>query len=215
MVKNNNLLQRYMESSNAFLGKIGAIEHNTDHAQLSANLTYKILHELGHPEREAELGAIAAYLHDIGNMVNRYGHGMSGAMTAFYILLDVEMDAEEIAVIMSAIGNHEEHSEGNPVNNVAAALILADKSNVHRSRVRKRDFAQFTARDRVNYAVQRSELKIDKQTRQIIFDMQIDNGVCSVMEFFEIFLTKMVMCTRAAEYLGCEFKLIINNARLL
>jgi hypothetical protein len=140
---------------------------------------------------------------------------MSGAIMALNLLLDLNMDPEEIATIMGAIGNHEENSGGQPVNNVAAALILADKSDVHRSRVRKQDIASFTQRDRVNYAVSSSNLFIDKSEASISLNIQIDTSVCSVMEYFEIFLTKMLMCRRAANHLKCEFQLIINDSKLL
>lgn len=215
LVKNNPLIIRYMEKGNAYIGNMGAIEHNLHHAELTSRLSYDILHQLGYPEREAELGAIAGYLHDIGNLVNRYGHGMSGALIAFKILMDMGMDTDEIATIMGAIGNHEEHAHGDTVNNVAAALILADKSDVHRSRVRKTDFATFTARDRVNYAVTDSKLIIDEKEKTIVMMLQIDISVCSVTEYFEIFLTKMLMCQHAAKHLNCEFKLMMNDVRLL
>ncbi|NLB53499.1 MAG: HD domain-containing protein [Syntrophomonadaceae bacterium] len=214
-VKESSLVKQYMDLGNAYIGNIGAIEHNISHAELSAELCSHILTKLGYSEREAELGRIAGYLHDIGNLVNRYGHGMSGALIAFSILLDLGMDPEEIAVIMGAIGNHEENSGGRPVNNVGAALILADKSDVHRSRVRKRDFAVFTPRDRVNYAVTESKLLVDEKNRLITMKIQIDTCVCSVIEYFEIFLTKMLMSRRAAEFLECQFELLINDNKLL
>ncbi|HNX29854.1 MAG TPA: HD domain-containing protein [Syntrophomonadaceae bacterium] len=214
-IKENRLVRQYMDLGNAYIGNIGAIEHNINHAELSAELCSQVLARLGYSPREAELGAIAGYLHDIGNLVNRYGHGMSGALIAFSILLDMGMEADEIAVIMGAIGNHEENSGGRPVNNVGAALILADKSDVHRSRVRKQDFAVFTPRDRVNYAVTESKLLVDENKRQITMKIQIDTRVCSVMEYFEIFLTKMLMSRRAAEFLGCEFELLVNDNKLL
>lgn len=215
MVKNNPIVRQYMQIGNDYIGNIGAIEHNMHHADLTSRLCQHILTTLGFPEREAELGAIAGFLHDIGNLVNRYGHGMSGALLAFNILLEMDMEPEEIATIIGAIGNHEEQARGNSVNNVAAALILADKSDVHRSRVRKRDMAVFTPRDRVNYAVTSSELIVDAEKRVISMMIEIDTSVCSVMEYFEIFLTKMLMSRRAAEYLQCEFELVINGYKLL
>lgn len=214
-VKSSQLVQQYMMMGNNFIGNMGAIEHNLDHAELTSKLCRDILTTLGFPAREAELGAIAGYLHDIGNLVNRYGHGTSGAIMAFYILLGLNMDPDEIATIMGAIGNHEEQAGGHCVNNIAAALILADKSDVHRSRVRKRDFATFTIRDRVNYAVTHSGIDVDPDKRRITLIITIDTSVCSVMEYFEIFLTKMLMSRRAAQYLGCEFELLINNYKLL
>lgn len=204
-----------MSQGNTYIGNMGAIEHNVNHALLTADLCYHILDKLGYPEREAELGAIAAYLHDIGNLVNRYGHGLSGGMIAFNILLDLGMEAEEIATIIGAIGNHEEHAGGFTVNNVAAALIIADKSDVHRSRVRKREISAFTPRDRVNYAVTNTNLIVNDLAMKISLEIIIDIRVCSVMEYFEIFLTKMLMCRRAANYLGCDFELLINDTQLL
>jgi uncharacterized protein len=214
-LKDNPAIADYLQLGNIYIGNMGALEHNFHHAELISSLTYEILDELGYTTREAQLGAIAGYLHDIGNLVSRYGHGMSGAMIAFYILLDMDMDPAEIATIIGAIGNHEEHADGKPVNNVAAALILADKSDVHRSRVRKTDAASFTVRDRVNYAVTASGLMIDSEQRIITMKLEIDTEVCSVMEYFEIFLTKMLMCRHSAEHLHCQFKLMINQAELL
>ncbi len=214
-VKASQLVQQYMRMGNTFIGNIGAIEHNIDHAELTSQLCRDILVTLGYPEEEAELGAIAGFLHDIGNLVNRYGHGMSGALIAFNILLDLDMEPADIATVMGAIGNHEEQAGGHCVNNIAAALILADKSDVHRSRVRKRDFATFTSRDRVNYAVTESGINVDAANKVITMMITIDTSVCSVMEYFEIFLTKMLMSRRAAQYLGCEFELLINDYKLL
>ncbi len=214
-IKNNPLVNDYLRIGNTYIGNMGALEHNLQHAEYTSSLCRKILTALGRPERETELAAIAGYLHDMGNLINRYGHGMSGAIMAFNILLDMGMEPAEIAVIIGAIGNHEEHAQGKPVNPVAAALILADKSDVHRSRVRKRDFTTFTARDRVNYAVTDSGLEVCPAERKIVMELEIDTEVTSVMEYFEIFLTKMLMCRHAAEYLGCEFTLLINDTRLL
>lgn len=214
-LKDSPTVNDYLKIGNTYIGNMGALEHNVQHADLIADLCYEILDTLGYPQRESELGAIAGYLHDIGNLVNRYGHGMSGALIAFSILMEMGMDAAEIATIIGAIGNHEEHAEGKPVNNVAAALILADKSDVHRSRVRKRDFATFTSRDRVNYAVTHSGIQVLPEEKIIIMKLEIDTGVTSVMEYFEIFLTKMLMCRRAAEKLQCRFKLMINDVQLL
>lgn len=214
-VKTSPILELYMQAGNQYIGNTGAIEHNMYHAELVSQLCRSILEQLGFPEREAEVGAIAGYLHDIGNLVNRYGHGLSGAMLSFYILLDLGMDAEEIATIMGAIGNHEENANGQSINPVAAALILADKSDVHRSRVRKREISAFTPRDRVNYAVSQSRLLVEPEQNTITMDLKIDTSVCSVMEYFEIFLTKMLMCRRAAQYLQCDFGLQINGYRLL
>jgi hypothetical protein len=214
-VKQNPLVHEYMRIGNEFIGTIGAIEHNVNHAEYVSSLCREILNKLGYSEREAELGAIAGYLHDIGNLINRYGHGMSGSLLAFEILMGMDMDPTEIAMIMGAIGNHEEHAGGNSVNVIGAALILADKSDVHRSRVRKHEASAFTPRDRVNYAVTDTKLVVDTENKVISLRLVIDTQVCSVMEYFEIFLTKMLMCRRAAQYLGYEFELIVNDNRLL
>ncbi len=210
-VKSSPKLHEYMTRGNTYIGNMGAIEHNDSHAELTSNLTRSILEKLGYPKRETELGAIAGYLHDIGNLINRYGHGLSGAILAFNLLVDLDMEPEEIAMIMGAIGNHEEQANGTSVNNIAAALILADKSDVHRSRVRKREMSAFTPRDRVNYAVTETSLLVDPEKRKIVLEITIDITVCSVM----VFLTKMLMCRRAANYLGCEFALLINDTQLL
>ncbi|MGE5544846.1 MAG: HD domain-containing protein [Bacillota bacterium] len=214
-IKDDPIIRQYMDMANQFMGNIGAIEHNIAHANLVASLSYDIIFTLGYPRREAEVAAIAGYLHDIGNLVNRYGHGTSGAIMAFEHLLKLGMDPEEIATIMGAIANHEEHAGGYAVNNVSAAVILADKSDVNYSRVRKPDESCFTARDRVNYAAKDSTLSIDAMDRLIAMKLQIDTRICSVMDYFEIFLTKMMMCKRAAEYLGCRFELTINEVKLL
>ena len=207
-VKNNPVVIDYLKIGNTYIGNMGALEHNLHHAELTSFLTKDILDDPGifipGSRIGARPGAIAGYLHDIGNLINRYGHGMSGAMIALHILLDMGMEPAEIALIMGAIGNHEEHAEGKPVNNVAAALILADKSDVHRSRVRKTDFATFTSRDRVNYAVTKSGIEVLPSEKIINMKLEIDTQVTSVMEYFEIFLTKMLMCRRAAEHLQCE-----------
>ncbi|MDD4801635.1 MAG: HD domain-containing protein [Syntrophomonas sp.] len=214
-LKKNDLITKYMQMGNDYIGNMGALEHSLHHAEYISGLCYEILDTLGYSKREAELGAMAGYLHDIGNLVNRYGHGMSGALIAFNVLMEMGMEPEEVAVIIGAIGNHEEHANGKPVNNVAAAVIVTDKSDVHRSRVRKDDFSLFTARDRVNYAVTKSSIKADAEEKTITLKLEIDTSVCSVMEYFEIFLTKMLMCRHAAEHLQCELKIMINEIRLL
>jgi len=214
-IKNDPVIRQHMEMANQFMGCIGAIEHNIAHADLVASLSYDIIYSLGYSRREAEVAAIAGYLHDIGNLVNRYRHGTWGAIMVFEYLLDLGMDPEEIATIMGAIANHEEHAGGYAVNSVCAAVILADKSDVNCSRVRKLDESSFTARDRVNYAARESILSIDAVKRSIAMRLTIDTSICSVMDYFEIFLTKMLMCKRAAEFLGCRFELTINDVKLL
>ncbi len=204
----------YLTRSTQYLGSLGFTEHGLRHAGIVSALAYKVLQELEYPARDCELAAIAGYLHDIANMINRYNHGGSGAIMAFHILTRMRMPPEEIALVISAIGNHEEE-RGNAVNQVAAALILADKSDVHRARVTNRDFAKFEIHDRVNYAAESSKLLVDKSSRTITLAVTIDTKICPVMEYFEIFLLRMVMCRRAAEFLNCSFKLVINDYELL
>ncbi len=208
------VIDTYFKKTNNYLGKMGAIEHNYNHAKKISSDSVKILKALDYPERQLELAAIAGYLHDIGNVINRYDHGRTGGVMVFSFLYQMGMPPEEIAVVVSAIGNHEE-KHGSPVSPVGAAVMIADKADVHRTRVRKTDFASFTTRDRVNYAVESSELNVDPINRKIFMELSIDQKICSVMEYFEIFLTRMLLCRRAADVLNCEFELFINEARFL
>ncbi len=204
----------FVEKANEHLGAMGFTEHGERHASLVSTIARNILDRLGRPERERDLAAIAGYLHDIGNMAGRDHHGSVGATLATMILLKAGMDASEVATIAGAVGNHEEQV-GQAVNNVAAALILADKSDVHRSRVRNRDIATFEIHDRVNYAVLRSFIRVDARARTVTLELEIDTEISPVMDYFEIFLARMVMCRRAAQFLGCHFKLEINGVKLL
>ncbi|MFY9140267.1 MAG: HD domain-containing protein [Thermacetogeniaceae bacterium] len=213
-IQQNPEIEVLMKKVHEYLSTMLAITHDEEHARHVANLSYRILKVLGYPERDAELAAIAGYMHDIGNVVNRYEHGRSGALIAFHLLMRMGMPPEEIAVVIAAIGNHEERS-GVAVSNVAAAVILADKSNVHYSRVRKEDEATFTTRDRVNFAARESYLTVDPDKREIIMHLEIDTSICSVMEYFEIFMTKMLLCRRAANFLNCRFGLVINGHHML
>lgn len=213
-VSNNNRVKTYIDLSNDHLGAIGYTEHGQRHTRLVASISRNILLRLGHDERTAELAAIAGYLHDIGNVISRHNHGQSGPLLAMDILKDMGMSDYEIGIIMSAIGNHEEEY-GEPVNNVSAATMLADKSDVHRSRVRNTDQASFDIHDRVNYAVERSFLRVDESNRTIALELTIDTNMASVMEYFEIFLSRMSLCKKAAEFLKCRFVLIMNDAVLL
>lgn len=213
-VQQNPEVEVLMKKVHEYLSTMLAITHDEEHAKHVANLSYRILKMLGYPDRDAELAAIAGYMHDIGNVVNRYEHGRSGALIAFHLLMRMGMPPEEIAVVIAAIGNHEERS-GIAVSNVAAAVILADKSNVHYSRVRKEDEATFTTRDRVNYAARESYLTADPDKREIVMHLEIDTTICSVMEYFEIFMTKMLLCRRAANFLNCRFGLVINGNHML
>ncbi|MDR5684140.1 MAG: HD domain-containing protein [Armatimonadota bacterium] len=214
VVKADPEVEAYVEKANEYTGILGYTEHGFRHAGLCSRIAFNILRRLGSPEREAELAAIAAYLHDIGNLVSRLNHEHTGAVLADGILARLGMEPAERAVVMSAIGNHEE-SHGQPVSRVGAAVILADKSDVHRSRVRNPDPATFDIHDRVNYAVEHSFLRVDEKAREITLELTVNTDSAQVMEYFEIFLTRMIMCRRAAEFLGCAFKLQINGVKLL
>ncbi|WP_418791678.1 HD domain-containing protein [Phosphitispora sp. TUW77] len=213
-IKKDAEIDSYFQAINVFLGEMGAIVHDYEHSITVAENSKLIMESLGYPPRETQLAEIAGYLHDIGNVINRYDHGRVGGVLVFSFLLRMGMEPEEIAAVASAIGNHEEQT-GSPVSSVAAAVIISDKADVHRARVRKTDFSAFTTRDRVNYAVEDSRLKIDPKQRKITMELTIDIEISSVMEYFEIFLTRMILCRRAASHLGCEFELLINEARFL
>lgn len=206
-------VKTYLESSTEYLGRLGYTEHGARHAGLVAARARHILEELHYDVRQCELAAMAGYLHDVANMINRFNHGGSGALMAYAILSRLGLDPREMALIVSAIGNHEEE-RGQVVNHVAAALILADKSDVHRTRVTCQDFAKFDIHDRVNYAVEKSSLTLEANNR-IELNIRINTEICPIMEYFEIFLERMIMCRRAAEYLDCQFGLIINENQLL
>jgi metal-dependent HD superfamily phosphatase/phosphodiesterase len=190
----------------------GYTEHGLRHVNLVSLTAGNILRKLAHDERDVELAKIAGYMHDIGNAVNRQDHENSGAILAFVLLTRMGMDTVEAAKIMTAIGNHDEGC-GAPVSNISAALILADKSDVHRSRVRNQEPVSFDIHDRVNYAVYNSSINIEEQAA--VLTLKIDTYICPVMDYFEIFLGRMSLCRRAAEYLGLDFHLLINDNRLL
>lgn len=213
-VKRDPEVQAFITKANEYTGVIGYTEHGARHANLTSSIAGNVLRRLGHDEREAHLAGIAAYLHDIGNLVSRANHEHTGAMLADRILARLGMVADERAVVMSAIGNHEE-SHGEPVSAVGAAVILADKSDVHRSRVRNPDPATLDIHDRVNNAVEHSFLRVEEKSKTITLELTIDTALSQVMEYFEIFLGRMLMCRRAATFLGCDFKLQINGTKLL
>ncbi len=213
-IRANPLVNTFIDKGNEHLGVMGYTDHGKLHLALVSSISKAVMQKLGYSERLAELAGIAGYMHDIGNVVNRNGHSQSGALMALEILRRLNMEPEEIAIICAAIGNHDEGS-GHPVNEVAAALILADKSHVHRNRVRNTDFATFDIHDRVNYAVEHSTLEIDESKKVITMDLMIDTKICPVMEYFEIFMSRMLLCRRAASFLGCEFELLINGVKLL
>ncbi len=213
-VKNHPLVIAFIERANKCLETIGYTEHGYRHANLVSNIAYNILNHLDLEEDVCKLGAIAGYLHDIGNVINRKGHEQSGALIAMQVLPDIGLNNEEVAIIISAIGNHEE-STGEPINEVAAALILADKSDVHRTRVHNPSVVAFDIHDRVNYAAEKSFLRVNNEKKTITLELNIDVNISQVMEYFEIFLSRMVMCRKAAKFLNCKFELIINKTKLL
>ena len=204
----------YVEAGNSCLGALGFTEHGRPHAKRCSNYARNILEALDYDTRTCELAAIAGYLHDIGNTVNRVDHAHSGAIMAMTILRDLGLDPKEIATVIAAIGNHDEKT-GTAVDAVSAALILADKTDVRRNRVRGRDRTKFDIHDRVNFAAISSVLHMDRDKRQITLDIQLDDEICSVLDYFEIFLERMLMCRRAAEMLGCSFKLKANGSKVL
>jgi metal-dependent HD superfamily phosphatase/phosphodiesterase len=213
-IKENIFVKTLIRVGNENLKVMGFTEHGFRHLSLVSNIAYNVIRILGLSEREAELASIAGYMHDIGNVVNRRGHHLSGAILAYYILDDLGMHPDELFTVVSAIGNHDEET-GQPVNNVAAALILADKSDVHRTRVRNKTNIGLDIHDRVNYAVERSFLRVDPEKKHISLELDIDSQISPVMDYFEIFLSRMIMCRRAAEFLGCTFALEINGKKLV
>ena len=209
-VRANQKIKAYIEKANEQMNAIGYTEHGVRHAALSAAISRNTLAELHYPARTAELGAIAGYLHDIGNVVSRHSHPQIGATIAFTLLNEMGMDPGEIGLVIGAIGNHEE-PDGVPIHPVSAAVILADKSDVHSSRVQNPDSLTFDIHDRVNHAVQKSHLGVDAEAKTITLELKIDIAAASVMEYFEIFVGRMVVCRKAAEILNSRFHLIING----
>ncbi len=213
-VKAHEGVQTFISLADRYLGEMGYTEHGFRHAGLVAKISYNVLHRLGFDERMAELGAISGYLHDLGNFVSRSMHSQTGATITYDLLRDMGMGYGEVGIVMAAIGNHEEEF-GHPVNPAGAALIVADKSDVHRSRVRVKDRQLFDIHDRVNHAVDHSFLRVDTEAHTLTLELSIDTEQAGVMDYFEIFLSRMVMCRRAAEFLDCRFKIDINGAQLL
>ena len=214
-VKADERVRTFIRAANQQTGAIGYTEHGERHANTSADGARFILKSLGHEPRRCELAAIAAYLHDIGNVVTREKHGQTGALVSKDILFDLGFPVEEVATVMGAIANHEEDEGGVPVSAVSAAVIIADKSDVHRSRVRNPKTTAFDIHDRVNYAATASQVKVSRKEKLITLELSIDTEVAPLMEYFEIFLSRMMLSRRAAEFLHCSFALVINNTRLL
>ena len=213
-VKSNSTIRTYIQRADESLIALGFTEHSFAHVTVVAEGAAYILETLGYPARTVELAKIAGFLHDIGNLVNRVDHSQSGAVMAFRILDNLDCPPEDIATIVTAIGNHDEGT-GVPVNAVSAALILADKSDVRRSRVRNQDPSSFDIHDRVNYSVRESTLKINEAHTLIKLKLSVDTKYGSVMDYFEIFMQRMILCRKAAEKLGLQFKLMINEQQLI
>jgi len=213
-IRKSEEINTYIRQADLSLSALGYTEHSFAHVTLVAEKAGYILRTLGFDDRLIELAKIAGYLHDIGNLVNRAEHSQSGAIMAFRILDHMGFPPEEVGEIVSAIGNHDEGT-GVPVSPLAAALILADKSDVRRNRVRNHDESTFDIHDRVNYSVTRAELKINEEHTLIKLELSVDTHYGSVMDYFEIFLQRMILCRKAAEKLGLQFKLVINEQQLI
>ena len=213
-ITKSEAIRTYIIRADESLGALGYTEHSFEHVMHVAETAGYILETMGYDARTVELAKIAGYLHDIGNLVNRKDHSQSGAVMAWSILSDKGCDPAEMATIVTAIGNHDEGT-GVPVNAVAAAMILADKADVRRSRVRNKDISTFDIHDRVNYSVKKSALKINEDKTIVKLKLSVDTKYGSVMDYFEIFMQRMVLCRKAAERLGLQFKLIINEQQLI
>lgn len=212
-IANDQFVIAYLEMGNAYLGTLGYTEHGQRHANLTAHIAGNIMHRLGFSEREAELASISGFMHDIGNCISREFHGVSAALLAKDRLLAHGIEPAELAVVMNALGNHEEEI-GTPATPVGAAVIIADKADVHHTRVRSTP-VEFDIHDRVNYAAKRSFVRVDSDARLITLELDIDTSQSQVMEYFEIFLSRMQICRKAADVLNATFSLVINETKLL
>lgn len=212
-VKENEEINLLIEKGNDVLDVLGLTEHSRKHAVKVAETAGKILKDLGYGAEEIRLSKIAGYMHDIGNSINRHDHAHTGALLAYGILKEMGMPLRDVMTVTTAIGNHDE-STGTAVDIVSAALILADKTDVRRNRVQNPTIANFDIHDRVNYAVLASSLEVKKEKRVIQMNLELDDEMCTVMDYFEIFLERMIMCRRAAEVLGCKFKLVANGNKI-
>ena len=213
-IKEKQELDSLIRGAQKQLNAIGYTEHGHRHISIVSKRAGDILEKLGYPERTVELARIAGYMHDIGNCVNRVDHAHSGAIMAYNILKEMEMPVDERIEIMMAIGNHDENT-GTAISDISAALILADKSDVHRDRVVNKNLSTFDIHDRVNYAVTNAELEIDEKERKIILNLTIDTNICPVLDYFEIFMQRTMMSKYAAKYLKVWFELVINGTKLL
>ncbi|MBE6838693.1 MAG: HD domain-containing protein [Ruminococcus sp.] len=213
-IRKNDDIITYIKKADAALEAIGFTEHSFAHVEKVASNASWLLENLGYSERECELAKIAGFMHDIGNIINRIDHAQSGAAMAFRLLDRMDMPADEIATVVSAIGNHDE-STAQPINPVSAALIIADKCDVRRSRVRNTDFIKFDIHDRVNYAVEKAELLLNDEKTALTLEIVIDTEISSVLEYFEIFLQRMLLCKRAAGFFNLAFKMKVNGTSVL
>ncbi|MGC4192202.1 MAG: HD domain-containing protein [Thermomicrobiales bacterium] len=217
IVRDDEEVRALITAANRNLGVLGFTEHGFRHVGLVAHIARNVLQRLGHDRRDLDLAEIAGYMHDIGNVVSRHGHASTGALLAHAILTRLGLAPGETAVVMGAIGSHgDDHGElGEPVDAVSAALILADKSDVHRSRVRVTDPAEFDDHDRVNYATTSSFVRVDRDAKTITLELEIDTDIATPMHYFELFLPRMTMCKRAAEVLDCTFRITMNHVTML
>ena len=213
-VRNNPEIRTYITQADASLVALGYTEHSFAHVTKCAMTAAQLLQDLGYDERHIELAKIAGFMHDIGNVINRVDHAQSGAVMAFRILDKMGMPPADVAAVITAIGHHDDPTAF-PVNPVAAALILADKTDVRRSRVRNQDTINFDIHDRVNYAVEKSDLTLDSQAKTLTLSITIDTEICAVMDYFEIFLSRMLLCRKAAEFFSLKFQLVINGSKVL
>ncbi len=213
-IKQNPDIMEYIRRSDKTLESMGYTEHSFSHVERVASTSAMILETLGYDERTVELVKIASMMHDIGNVINRIDHAQSGAVMAFRLLDNLSMPADEICSIISAIGNHDEGT-GQPLDPISAAMIIGDKTDVRRSRVRNTDLLTFDIHDRVNYAVELSKVNFNEDKSSIILELQIDTKISSIMEYFEIFMNRMLLCRRASEFLGVRFEMIVNGSKIL
>ena len=213
-IKQNPDIMEYIRRADQALEALGYTEHSFPHVERVAHTSAMILEGLGYDERTVELARVASIMHDIGNVINRVDHAQSGAVMAFRLLDSLSMPADEICSVISAIGNHDE-STGQPLDAISAAMIIGDKTDVRRSRVRNTDLLTFDIHDRVNYAVEQSAVRFSNDKTSIILELQIDTKISSVLEYFEIFMERMILCRKAAEMLGLKFKLMINEQQLI
>ncbi len=213
-IKNHPDIQAYIVAADEYLEGVGYTEHRFKHAEIVSDTAKSILESLGYPPRYQELAAVSGYIHDMGNMLGRTNHGISSALLVQPILKELGVPPRDSAIIMSAVANHEEEI-GVPTHPVSSALILADKADVRRSRVRDKSQIKFDIHDRVNYAVVSSSVKANKEKQMIIYDLEIDTSISSVAEYFEIFMSRIIIARKSARTLGCSFKLVINGIEML